>query len=612
MRNEQVDQHLVNKVVSEEWGGAEAQAASLANDYVSYLGLIDSERDQKEYDWMSNIRIPEFASQMLTQSSIDVDQYFKTRDFVEVYVEDASDEAQAAAAASKRLLNKTLNLRSVSYYPKYIRAKLINHLIGSVYALCWWDQVIRSETIGDVSVEVVEQDHFNFDVLDPRNVRVSPEYVYSVQDKKWIIVETEKTLSELRDSADDFEYFNIDKLEDAVVKKNSDSIQSKNDDTGKPRQTFMPVDDTYKILTRYGKFWTVVEERDKKTLLPTKGRCGLDENGNKVDSAEMVEVIMTFAVPADASSGGVLIGYRPTPFVSVTGSAYRPIIRGSCYIHPSDDNGFGDGKYGRDLQTAIDDTYNLGNDRTRLATMPTFKGTRAALMDNETVFFEPEHVIELDNINDLQEIVINDNVAGSLNQLQLLMNKMNQVMAMFPTTMGALPSMSSTTATAVAGAESRTDIRSNYKSMTFEYTFLCDLYWMIQQMTWQFVTEETATNLLGGTLFDFNPKYDYWYKPISQSIESEYSKQKKIQYYLQILSYITQSQHPDALNLFNYLIQKILELLGDEFANFGNKLLSNKAPLNPMDQASQAGGPAASNQYGAMQSPAEQAARGTM
>ena len=42
---------------------------------------------------MSDIRIPEFISHVLTQASIDANQYFSTKDFVEVYLEDDSDDA---------------------------------------------------------------------------------------------------------------------------------------------------------------------------------------------------------------------------------------------------------------------------------------------------------------------------------------------------------------------------------------------------------------------------------------------------------------------------------------------------------------------------------------
>ena len=47
---------------------------------------------------------------------------------------------------------------------------------------------------------------------------------------------------------------------------------------------------------------------------------------------------------------------------------------------------------------------------------------------------------------------------------------------------------------------------------------------MIQQMTFLFATEETATKLMGDKARFFNPSLDYTYTPLSQSIEPEASK----------------------------------------------------------------------------------------
>lgn len=608
MNRELVEGAVLNQVVAGEWEGSSPTAYARAADFTDYLGLIDSTRDLKEYDWMSNIRIPEFASQMLTQSSIDVEQYFKTREFVEVYVEDKSEEALVAAKAAKVLVNKTLNQRTLKHYPKFVRAKLINHLAGSVYALAHWEQEIVQKELRGERIDVVKRDHFNYDILDPRNVRVSPEYRYSVQDKDWVMLEDEKTLSELQANAEELGYFNLDKVEEFEA-KGSEEVAAATAEIGKPAPFYPILDPKYRVIYRYGKFWAIVDERDEEYDYPTKVSLGVDEEGKPLENAELVECLLTIVTN---ETSNVLIGFEPAKFISANGEPYRPILRGVCYIHPVDDEGFGDGRYGRDLQTAIDDTYNLGNDRTRLATMPTFKGSKNAMLDNDTVFFEPEHVIELDNINDLQEIPISDNINGSLEQMQFLVGKLNQVMAMFPTTMGALPAYSSTTATAVAGAESRTDIRTNYKSMSFEYTFLVDLYWMIQQMTFAYATEPTAKKLLGEYLYDFNPELDYWYKPISQTIESEYSKKTKINTLLQILSYITQSGHPDAVKMFNYLIGQILELMGQEAANFGDKFFREGVGLASSGQGEPIPGQPVSNQSGIPQSGVEQVARGTV
>jgi len=603
-----IENIIANKIVNNEYSGSENSAESGALEFESFVGLINSERDEKEYDWMSNIRIPEFASQMLTQSSIDVDQYFKSRDFVEAYLQDESDEAIASASAAKELINRTLNQKELNHYLKFVRAKLINHLNGSVYALVWWDQDIQELGLSkNIEAEVIIKDHFNYEILDPRSVRTSPEYAYSIQEKEWIIIESLKNLEDLKLDSKRFGYINLDKLEgmEADKLKEIESLKERNPGM---EQNYKPNISDYKILRRFGKFWAKVQERDEESNAPTKVTYGYDVDGNILEGAELVEMEVVFAVSGSTS---VLISHNVSPWQDAKGQLYRPILRGLCYVHPTDDSGIGDGRYGRDLQTAIDDTYNLSNDRVMLATMPTFKGRAGALVDNDSVYFEPEHVIELENMDDLQEIPINDNTSGALSQLSFLIGKSNQAMSIFPTTMGALPANSSTTATAVAGAESRTDIRTNYKSITFENTFLLDMYWMIQQMTYQFAQEETGFKLMGDKMQDFDPALDYFYKPVTQSIESEQSKSMKVQQWTQILGYVSQfaQGRKDGIQLVNYILQQIFSFMGDEFSNFGSKLLDPQEP--PIDAAGQVEGQGVptSNQTGIAQSGIEQGVR---
>jgi hypothetical protein len=188
---------------------------------------------------------------------------------------------------------------------------------------------------------------------------------------------------------------------------------------------------------------------------------------------------------------------------------------------------------------------------------------------------------------------------------------MNQATAIFPTTMGGLPSKTSTTATAVAGADQRTNQRTNYKAMTFEYTLLCELYWQIQQMTWAFAKPETGVKLMGEKVYDFDPLLNYTYKPLSQSIETEFAKQEKIKNWTTILGYVMNSQHPSTPQLVNLIISKIAKLMGDEYKDFAGSLLDESQPMQPVEeQNAEAGGVPASNQYGLPQSNIEQVARG--
>ena len=116
------------------------------DDFEKFVSLLDSEPQDRDYEWMSNIRLPEFASHWLTQSSIDVEQYFKSRDFVEAYLEDESGKPNSDAA--KELINRTLNQRHLNHYVKFVRAKGINHLIGHVYAVTEWQKETREGITG--------------------------------------------------------------------------------------------------------------------------------------------------------------------------------------------------------------------------------------------------------------------------------------------------------------------------------------------------------------------------------------------------------------------------------------------------------------------------------
>ena len=135
---------------------------------------------------------------------------------------------------------------------------------------------------------------------------------------------------------------------------------------------------------------------------------------------------------------------------------------------------------------------------------------------------------------------------------------------------------------------------------------------MISQMTYAFAREETAFKLMGKKIYNFNPEFNYFYKPLSQSIQTEHSKSEKIKLWTGILGYVVNIAHPDATMIFNFIILKISELMGDEYVNVMNMLLSPDQPLQQgKDQGRcRATGGGAQNQYGQPQGATEQAARG--
>lgn len=624
----QIEDILVKQIINGEVGVSEANQQPQNDEFEEIVSLLDGERREKNYDWNSDIGLPEFASHQLTQSSIDVGQYFQTRDFVEVYLEDESDEAKANSNAAKELINRTLNRRDLHHYLKFVRGKSINNIIGRVYAKCWWEQKTKTEIVDyetryedlDVDVygdpliseeqvpaqkeitepvygEVPVIDRFNYDIWDQRNVFTDNSYVYSLQDKQFVIFRSEMTLSQLEVVKDMNGYFNLDLLKD-IKPPGKTKFQS---EAGDKDQNTNPitssVEKPYDIYERYGKAWIL------------DGKIGLDKEGKPLDKAEMTEAIVTIAQSGQTKT---LIGFKETPHLNAEDQPYRPIIRGLCYVHLTEDGGVGDGKYSKELQIGIDDTFNISQDRVMLATLPTIAVNKHALDDNSTLYFEPGHPMELnDPQKDVKEFQISDNISGALAQISMLTGKMQQVDSIQPPSMGDT-GQASTTATAFAGAYRATGERVNYKSLTFENTFLCDLYWMIQQMTYVFAFPETGIKLMGDKVYDFDPSKDYYYKPLSQSIEPEYSKANKRKEWMTLFGYAAQIPHPDTVKMINYIFGEIVSLMGDEHVNFADKFLGENQSIQ--DQGGVGAVPnqdvPMSNQAGIPQGGMERDARG--
>uniref|UniRef100_A0A6M3KUW4 Portal protein n=1 Tax=viral metagenome TaxID=1070528 RepID=A0A6M3KUW4_9ZZZZ len=635
----ELERILVDQIINGEVAVSESNQQYSNDDFESMIALLDSERTEKEYDWMSDIRIPEFASHMLTQSSMDVGQYFQTRDFVEVYLQDEKSKPNAEAA--KELINRTLNQKHLNHFLKFVRAKAINNVVGRVYAKCWWEQETKIAVIGEnvkyedldvdeygdkissefqvpaqkevkepVYGEVPVIDRFNYDVWDQRNVFTDNSYVYSLQDKQFVVFRSEMTYSELKAVETLNGYFNLDLLKDI---KPPSTTEFKSEAADK-EQSFTPITSSaekpYDIYERYGKVWMLVDKENGEVVQGSE-KIGLDKEGKPLNKADLHEAIVTIAKSDDKK---VLIGFKLTPYIDAQGKPYRPIIRGLCYVHLTEDGGVGDGKYTKELQIALDDTFNISQDRVMLATLPTIAVNKHALEDNSTLYFEPGHPIEVnDPRSDIYEFKITDNIQGALNQINLLANKMQQVDSIQPPTMGDTGA-ASTTATAFAGASRATGERANYKSLTFENTFLCELYWMIHQMTFVFAKPETGIDLFGEEkLYDFDPTKNYYYKPLSQSIEPEHSKMVKRKEWITLLGYIMQSGHPDAPKMFNYIMVEIVKLMGDEYTNISSMLLGEDKPLQLEGGvgAVAGGGVPTSNQSGTPMSGMEMDARGT-
>ncbi|OHB71863.1 MAG: hypothetical protein A2W23_06340 [Planctomycetes bacterium RBG_16_43_13] len=630
-----VENYLATLIVDGEYKTSNSNKSQENNDFDASIDMLECIRSEKNTSWMSDIFLPEFPSILMTAAGGWANQYFKTRDFIEVKLEGDNPKDIVKARGAKKLINKTLNQKDIFHYHKYIRGRLINALAGQVYAVCWWEQEVKQVITGyqpsysqdefgnlitppkPIYGEKIVRDRFNYEIVDPRNVFTTNEYSYSIQEKNAVIIRSEKTYEDLLAKADANNYINLDVVKELLkgngsAQETQTSQETYNKDDKKQKDS-KPVSKQFDVLERFGKMWCKVTERDENGE-PVSVEPAYDTLNMLADNAELLETIITFVV---IGTTRVMVRFQLCPYKDAKGSHYRPVIRGWCYIHPTKDSGLSDGKYLRELQIALNDTFNLSNDRVKLATMPTLIGRKYALEDNQTIYFEPEHVMEVeDPLSDLRELSIKDDISGALNQMAMLKNSMHQISAKFPTTMGDVPENSSTTATAVVGADNRANLRDNFTDLTFEYTFLIDLYQMILNMSYQYMRPETALQVMGEDAYEFDPEADYSYTPLSQNIESDYSKYKTLSLLDQFIGRVSNIPNPSTPKLLNYLLSKAFELFGDRFPEYKEHLLDEKymppeAGGKTMgNQPTNMGNQPTSNQSGTPMSNMEQYTRG--
>ena len=628
------------KMIGEEYNNAKSNRSIADADLDAMLDMIELRRTEKDYEWRSDIYYPVFASIFLTECSQWAGTMFGSRDYAEVLLEGDGPQDEGKCRAYKKLINRTLNRRGLHFFQKYMRFRGINALCGDAWLVCGWDKKVEVNIITqpvptivvdpvtgqrniiegtrETPVKKIHHDFFDCDVADPRNVFMDNSYAYSAQDKDYVIIRSERSLAWLRDNAEKMGYEGLEALES--VRGDGETETTRETTNARDPQT--PLDQPhvgpkFDVLDRYGKVWAIIVERNDLGA-PTAIRPGVDDQGNPLEKAELVEAILTVVHTGGASD--TLIRFVPSPFMDTKGQLYRPLIRGRCYVHPTSDMGMSDAKYSRELQVGINDSYNLGMDRAQLATLPTFVVKKYAADDDLEINIQPEGTIPVEDVNDIRELSISGDIRGMLEQIQMLTTQMQQVNAVFPTTLGDMPVKTSTTATAVAGADSRSNIRANYKELTVEHTALTELYWMIGQMSHQFMEMETGLTILGDDLRFFDPDGDYSYKPITGAIEAESNKWRKIQGWDQFIGRIgTLAQAiPALVPLIAYATAKITELMGDDFrlvAPMINKL-ANSQPALPPGGAPGAGeigpgpGGATSNQNGTPMSGGEMMARG--
>ena len=626
-------------LLSDEFAIAKRNNEKVDEDFQVYHDMIHAVRAKKPNEWESDIYMPEFISRLLTQIGNFVHQYFGSSDFVDVSMDSDDPKDILEAKAGKKLLNTILNDKDSYYYQKITR--LLMSVFPGGYGIIKGDyeqeieEVIshyntKSEfatspdgmylaedgqeyldpTLQRPLFDTIEEPVFKnrvitdrptFDVYPVQSVYMSPEYKYSLNDKEYIIFETEMTISELKSSR--VEYFNLDLLEkDDPEGKRGKTTYNREED----KEETKPVEKVYAVLERWGK--EMVIEKDGEYL------PGIGKTGKVLENATPQECIITYAKERGGTNLTHIIRFQKSPHTK------RPMARFLCYVDMVNDNGFGDGEVNRELQTAVNDNYNLMNYRTKLSITPAFKGKRFSGVP-EKIRISPENVTMVENMDDLQEWKIEDNIQGGIIHQNLLASRMDYSMATSPQSMGAMPERAET-ATMASIVSQRANVRMGMKSMNLEFIGFSEFYDMLLTLCNDFMLPETLTELVGDELaMAYNPKRKDKFKPVSQALDTEESKQFKVKTYQMLMGMIASTQNPKTPMVLNYFIGQILETLGGEFKQFKRFMFSEDMEANLLYQIATGskgtGSPPGDNpmapqqnQQGLQQGQAEQQVRG--
>lgn len=619
-------QNAVLSHISDEIAVAERNNNKVNEDFEAYYNMIHAVREAKPNDWESDIYMPEFSSRLLTQIGNFVAQYFGSTDYIENDIDSDDPKDIAEAKASKKLLNILLKDKEAHYYHKIVR--LIMYVFTCGYGIIkgeyrqrltqelshyeqkseymfdeatgmpiaedgtpYVDPTIQRPAFQTLSNPVyrdkVVEDKPTFDVYPTQNVYMSPEYCYSLNDKEYIIFESERNLDQLKADAPEMGYFNLDLLE----KENPEGQRGEKtyNRDGELEEQPKPTLKNFTILERWGKYPVIVKDG---IYLP-----GIDEQGNFLEGAENEECIIHYAKNRENDKIRHIIGFRRSRHTK------RPMARFLCYVDMVNDNGFGDGEVNQELQKAVNDNYNLMNYRTQLAITPSFKAKKFSGIP-EKIQISPKNVNFVENMDDLQELKIEDNIQGGVMHHNLLTSRMDYSMATAPQTMGMSPDRAET-ATVGSIINQRANVRIGMKSMNLEFIGFTDFYDMLLTMVNDFMLPETLEELIGEDAYAYNPKRKDKFKPVSQALESEESKQFKLKTWQGILGMVAPIQNPKTPMVVNYVIGQMLETLGGSFSHF-RKFMFDEDPKSVMlyqlaTGAKGTGSPPASNPMAPMQ-----------
>ena len=566
-------------------------------DFKTFYNMIHSIRNKKPHEWESDISLPEFVSRLLVQVGNFCAQYFSSTDYVENDLESDDPQDVAEAQAAKKLLNVLLKDPDNHYYHKIVR--LINFVFTCGYGIIKGgynqqiDQVLshheqksdfitHDETGGymaedgtpyiDPTVQIpammstqtpvykdqTVKDMPTFEIWPNQNVYQSPEYTYSLNDKEYVIFETEKTLSQLKAEKEQMGYFNLDFLEEEEPEgKRGETTY---DLDGKLTPQPQPPEKTFVEYERWGRY--PAKEKDGKYV------PAIDEQGKFEEDYELVECIIHYIQQREKDAPRHVIGFRKSKHTR------RPMVKFLCYVDMVDDNGFGDGKVNRELQIAVDDNYNLMNMRSQLAVTPSFKGKRFTGLP-EKVITGPGHITILEDLSDLEQWVIDDNQQSGIYHNQLLASKMDAAMATGPQMMGQ-PSDRAETATVGSIMNQRANIRIGMKSMNLEFIGFSDFYRMILTLCNDFMLPATLEAIIGEEMaVAYNPKRKDKFRPVSQALENDESKQFNIKTLQGLYQMTTSVQNPNTPKVLNMIWSQMVETMGTPYTQMKKVLFED-------------------------------------
>ena len=649
-----ISQPVQDKIVddlNDDFFVAEQNMDTVNEGFDEYYDMLHCKRANTANDWESDVSLPEFTSRLLTQVGNFVAKYFSSRDYVETDEDEGDAKTLAEATVSKNLLNSILNDNEAHYFQKIVRmlmfcwpsgwsvikgdyrqrveeyvaghdtqmAGVVDDLgnamaeDGGIYEDSYTQKPAYNETQTPIKDIRVLEDKPVFDVYPNQNVYFSPEYAYSLNEKEYVVFENDSmTLDELNAVAEQNKYFNLHILKD----KKTQEVTQAGDDTWNKDGKFKDAPNAqtkFRVLEWWRKVWIVVKARDEQTQQVLDFEPGTDKDGEVKDGAEFVECKVTTAAAAGFSKKDTtLIGFE------VSRHSKRPMTRFLCYIDALRDYGFGDGELTSQLAKSIDDNYNLGNFRTKLATTPAFKAKRFSGVPDK-IRVSPEEAILVENMDDLEELNIKDNIQGTMVQNSMLASRMDAAMATSAQTMGGSPDRAET-ATQAGIISQRAEVRIGMKSTMLEFVGFTEFYDMLLTLCNDFMLPQTLESLVGEEAFAYNPSKQPKFRPVSQSLETEESKNFKMKMIDQIMGRIVNFPNPKTPMVLNYLMGMWLESAGKNFKHFKKFMFSEDAEINllyqlvtggslPAQQSPDAKGGGPSNEQGIQQSTPEQQVR---